>query len=221
MTIENENENENEPSKNIESLVEVIAARIEQKNAAREKALTESRQVIRLAANSIRATHRREFEMAQTLLEQGRTRLVTLKEDLKIYPDIYWAGYVQDAQKEYTEARLTYGLIRAEPLPSPESLAVEDAPYLNGLGEAASELRRYILDLIRHGAAEMVRCEELLGKMEEVYSQLITIDYPDALTGGLRRTTDLVRGVLERTRGDLTVTIRQYELEVALKRTTT
>ncbi|MEI6045564.1 MAG: haloacid dehalogenase [Chloroflexota bacterium] len=217
MTIENENE----PSKNIESLVEVIAARIEQKNAAREKALTESRQVIRLAANSIRATHRREFEMAQTLLEQGRTRLVTLKEDLKIYPDIYWAGYVQDAQKEYTEARLTYGLIRAEPLPSPESLAVEDAPYLNGLGEAASELRRYILDLIRHGAAEMVRCEELLGKMEEVYSQLITIDYPDALTGGLRRTTDLVRGVLERTRGDLTVTIRQYELEVALKRTTT
>ncbi|NWJ96618.1 MAG: haloacid dehalogenase [Chloroflexi bacterium] len=205
----------------MESLVEVIAARIEQKNAAREKALTESRQVIRLAANSIRATHRREFEMAQTLLEQGRTRLVTLKEDLKIYPDIYWAGYVQDAQKEYTEARLTYGLIRAEPLPSPESLAVEDAPYLNGLGEAASELRRYILDLIRHGAAEMVRCEELLGKMEEVYSQLITIDYPDALTGGLRRTTDLVRGVLERTRGDLTVTIRQYELEVALKRTTT
>jgi len=210
---------ENDSGKSIETLVEAITTRIERKNAAREKALAESRQVIRLAANSIRATHRREFETANTLLEQGRTRLVTLKDELKAYPDIYWAGYVQDAQKEYAEARLTYGLVRAEPLPSPESLAVEDAPYLNGLGEAASELRRYILDLIRHGADEMARCEELLGKMEEVYSQLITIDYPDVLTGGLRRTTDLVRGVLERTRGDLTITVRQYQLEAALKKT--
>lgn len=203
--------------KSIEATVTEIAARIELKNAARERALAESRQVIRLAANSIRATHRREFETASELLEQGRAKLITLKGELAKYPDIYWAGYVQDAQKEYAEARLTYGLVRAEALPSPESLAVEDAPYLNALGEAASELRRYILDLIRHGADEMSRCEELLGKMEEVYSQLITIDYPDVLTGGLRRTTDLVRGVLERTRGDLTVTVRQYKLEEALK----
>ncbi len=208
---------ENETSKSIAAMVESIAARIEQKNAARERALAGSRQVIRLAANSIRAIHRNEYETATDLLEQGRSRLEAFKTDLVNYPDIYWAGYVQDAQKEHAEARLTYALVRAEPLPSPESLAVEDAPYLNGLGEAASELRRYILDLIRHGADETARCEELLGKMEEVYSQLITIDYPDVLTGGLRRTTDLVRGVLERTRGDLTITIRQYKLEAALK----
>lgn len=209
---------ENGPDKSINETVASIVARIDQKNAAREKALAESRQVIRLAANSIRATHRKEFEQAQELLGQGRERLVTLKQLLQTYPDIYWAGYVQDAQKEHAEARLTFSLVREEPLPSPESLAVEDAPYLNALGEAASELRRYILDLIRHGADETERCEALLAKMEEVYSQLVTIDYPDVLTGGLRRTTDLVRGVLERTRGDLTVTVRQYKLEAALKK---
>lgn len=201
----------------IESVVISIVGRLELKNAARERALAESRQLIRLAANSIRATHRNEFETASQLLEEGRNRLSLLKGQLGQYPDIYWAGYVQDAQKEFTEARLTYALVRAEALPSPESLSVEDAAYLNALGEAASELRRYILDLIRHGATEIDRCEELLGKMEEVYSQLITIDYPDVLTGGLRRTTDLVRGVLERTRGDLTVTVRQYKLEAALQ----
>ncbi len=208
---------ENNKENHIEKVVAEIAGRIEQKNQAREQALAESRQLIRLAANSIRATHRNEYETAQKLLEEGCGKLINLRNNLQNFPDIYWAGYVQDAQKEYAEARLTYALVQAEELPTPASLAVEDAPYLNALGEAASELRRYILDLIRHGADETARCEELLGKMEDVYSQLITIDYPDVLTGGLRRTTDLVRGVLERTRGDLTVTVRQYKLEAALK----
>lgn len=202
----------------IEATVASIVARIDLKNKAREQALAESRQVIRHAANSIRATHRQEFEQAMTLLEQGRERLLTIKNVLTTYPDLYWAGYVQDAQKEYTEARLTYALVRSEPLPSPEELVVEDAPYLNGLAEAASELRRYILDLLRHGSNNTQQAEGLLDRMDEVYSQLVTIDYPDMLTGGLRRTTDLVRGVLERTRGDLTLTLRQQVLEAALER---
>jgi len=205
---------------NLEATVGPIVARIEQKNAAREKALAESRQVIRNAANSIRAVHRNEFEQAAEMLELGRIRLLALKAELVNYPDIYWAGYVQDAMKEYAESRLTYAFVRGEELPPPETLGVEDAPYLNAMGEAASELRRYILDLIRHGAENTEKCERLLQMMEEVYSQLVTIDYPDVLTGGLRRTTDLVRGVLERTRGDLTFTIRQNELERALKRAT-
>ncbi len=195
-----------------------IVARIDLKNKAREQALAESRQVIRNAANSIRATHRREFEQASALLEQGQERLLTIRTALATYPDLYWAGYVQDAQKEYAEARLTYALVRSEPLPSPEELGVEDAAYLNGLAEAASELRRYILDMLRHGQENSARSEELLDRMDEVYSQLVTIDYPDVLTGGLRRTTDQLRGVLERTRGDLTITLRQQELEKALER---
>jgi len=202
----------------IQETVAAVMARLEQKNAARERALAESRGVIRNVANAIRAVHRNQFEQASELLEQGRTRLIAIKTDLANYQDIYWAGYVQDAQKEYAEACLTYALVLGESLPSPQALAVEDAPYLNGLGEAASELRRYILDLIRHGAQEVTRCEELLDKMEEVYSQLVTVDFPDALTNGLRRTTDLVRGVLERTRGDLTMTLRQQVLEAALER---
>ncbi|NWJ47958.1 MAG: haloacid dehalogenase [Chloroflexi bacterium] len=202
----------------IEATISAIAARIEQKNAAREKALAESRQVIRNAANSIRALHRHEFEQAAEMLEQGRTLLLGLKNVLSSFPDIYWAGYVQDAQKEYSEARLTYALVRGEVLPLPETLGVEDAPYLNALAEAASELRRYILDLIRHGAEHNEECEKLLEKMDEVYSRLVTVDYPDVLTGGLRRTTDQLRGVLERTRGDLTLTLRQRVLELALAR---
>lgn len=200
----------------IEATISGIVARIDLKNKAREQALAESRQVIRNAANSIRATHRRQFEDAQALLEQGQARLVTIRTALASYPDLYWAGYVQDAQKEYAEARLTYALVRSESLPSPEDLAVEDAAYLNGLAEAASELRRYILDMLRHGQENSAFSEELLDRMDEVYSQLVTIDYPDVLTGGLRRTTDQLRGVLERTRGDLTLTLRQQELEKAL-----
>jgi translin len=202
----------------IEQTVALIAARMEQKNAARERALAESRAVIRNAANSIRALHRHEFEESKEMLEQGRALLLGLKDTLTKFPDIYYAGYVQDAQKEYTEARLTYALVRGEELPQPESLGVEDAPYINALAEAASELRRYILDLIRQGGHNAPESEKLLDLMDEVYSRLVTVDYPDVLTGGLRRTTDQLRGVLERTRGDLTITLRQRELELALQR---
>jgi translin len=202
----------------LETTINQIVTRIEAKNAAREQALAESRQVIRNAANSIRAIHRKEFEQALKLVEQGRERLATIKQVLANYEDLYWAGSVQDAQKEYTEARLTYALVRSEALPTPEDLGVEDAPYLNGLAEAASELRRYILDMLRHGQESSARSEELLDRMDEVYSYLVTIDYPDALTGGLRRTTDLVRGVLEKTRGDLTLTLRHQILEAALEK---
>ena len=202
----------------IEATIVRIVGRIDLKNQAREQALAESRQVIRYAANSIRAVHRHEYESALQILEQGRQRLLTIRGVLQLYPDLYWAGYVQDAQKEYSEAHLTYALVRNEPLPTPEDLAVEDAAYLNGLAEAASELRRYILDLIRRGQESAGRSEELLDRMDEVYSRLVTIDYPDVLTGGLRRTTDQLRGVLERTRGDLTITLRQQVLEAALER---
>ena len=201
----------------VETLVANIGERLETKNAAREQALTASRQVIRHAANAIRAVHRGEEAQAHTLLNEGREKLAGVTTVLETHPDIYWAGYMQDAQKELAEAFLLFALVREQPLPPPETLGVEDAPYLNGLGEAASELRRYILDLLRRGTGEAARAEALLDTMDAVYSQLVTVDYPDALTNGLRRTTDQLRGVLERTRGDLTLTIRQLELEAALK----
>ena len=135
---------------------------------------------------------------------------------MKDYLDIYYAGYVQDAQKEYAEAETVKAIMRDLPMPSHESLGIEAAPYLNGLAEAASECRRDVLDLIRAGQVE--RADYVMKAMDDLYYILITFDYPDAITGGLRRTMDQTRAVLERTRGDLTVTIRQRELELALNR---
>lgn len=129
---------------------------------------------------------------------------------LKKHQDLLYTGYVQDAKKEFAEGSLTLALVRGEDLPTPESLKVGFAPYLNGMGEAAGELRRYLLDAMRRD--DFSRCEELLAAMDDIYGILVTMDFPDALTGGLRRTTDMVRGVVERTRGDLTMAVEQRSL---------
>lgn len=202
--------------KDINETGEAIRQRLEAKYAARERALTDSRAVIRYAASAIRAVHRQEFEEAQRLLEEGRAKVEQIKAALADYPDIYWTGYVQDSQKEHAEARLVYALVRGQELPGPIELGVEDAPYLNGAGEAVGEMRRHVLDIIRKGRTE--RAEEILEAMEEIYGTLVTMDYPEAITGGLKRTTDMVRGVLERTRGDLTLTLRQQELQALLQK---
>lgn len=197
---------------------DAILARLDATNAARERALAESRQIIRLAANCIRAVHRGEFVAGGDLAGQAREQVLALTDILRDYPALYWSGYVQDAHKEYAEARIVHGLLSGAGLPAPDELGVADAVYLNGLGEAAGELRRYALDRLRAG--ESARAEWALGAMDDIYGLLVTVDFPDAVTGGLRRTTDMVRGVLERTRGDVTVTLRQQVLEEALARAT-
>lgn len=184
-------------------------------NAARETALVASRALVRQCANVIRAIHRHEWTDAERLLDEAGVRASELRERLHAYPMLLHAGYSQDALKEYAEASLTLALVRGTTLPSPQQLQVEAAAYLNGLAEAASELRRYILDGLRKGEAR--DSERLLAAMDDVYGLLVTIDYPDAVTGGLRRTTDALRAVLERTRGDLTTTLRQEQLVAALE----
>jgi translin len=201
----------------IQSIGEELIRVLEAKNRAREVALTNSRATIRHCAHSIRASHRGERDNARDLVAQAGALVSSTKESLlETHPDIYWAGYVQDAQKEYAEASIVFAVIADEPVPGASELGVEPAAYLNGLGEAAGEMRRYVLDIIRHGKAE--RSEYVLGIMEEIYSLLVTVDFPDAITDGLRRTTDMVRGVLERTRGDITFAIQQRQLTEALAR---
>lgn len=200
---------------NLDSIADRIRASFTAKNAARDKALERSRSLIRFCANSIRATHRDERSEARALLAEARQIVDAIRADLAPYPDLYHAGYTQDALKEFAEASIVYALVGGEPLPEPEALGVEYAAYLNGLGEAAGELRRRCLDIIRHDHSE--EAERLLEAMDDVYSLLVTVDYPDAITGGLRRTTDLVRGVTERTRGDITMSLRQQRLQEALK----
>ena len=180
----------------------------------REGAYYSSRETIRFAATAIRAVHRHDMAEGRKLVGQAAEAVHTQRELLKKQPGLYNSGFVQDAQKEYAEASCLVAIIAGEAVPTPEQLNVEYAPFLNGIGETVGELRRYILDSLRRD--DFSRCEELMEAMDEVYNMLVTIDYPDAITGGLRRTTDMVRGVLERTRGDLTLTLRQRALEQRL-----
>lgn len=201
---------------NLAMTADEIRAELDAKNSARDRALITSRESIRFSANAIRSIHRGEFEDAERLLLESRTRVHSLTLELQEYLDIYYTGYVQDAQKEYTEAETVNAIIRNLPIPCHHDLGVEAAPYLNGLAEAVSECRRDVLDILRKG--NMERAVEVMQVMDDVFYMLYSFDYPDAITGGLRRTMDQTRAVLERTRGDLTVTIRQKELERAVNR---
>jgi len=202
----------------LSDIIDHIRTELESRSDVRDRAIRRSRELIRHCANSIRAMHRGEFAHAHGLLETARQDAVQMVDDVQEHPDVYYAGYTQDSLKELVEACAVYAMLRHEPIPAPDALGVQvDYPaYLKGLAEAASEMRRAILDTIRKGDLE--RGELLLEKMQEVYAAMTTIDFPDAVTGGLRRTTDALRAVLERTRGDLTVTKQQEKLRQALAR---
>ena len=189
--------------------------RLDRKSAGRDAALAGSRMTIRNCANAIRAVHRSEWKEAKRLVREAEKTLRLAEKALRPFPEIFFVGFLTDAQKEYVEARATYAIIRGEDFPTPEELGIGEAPYLNGLGETVGELRRFILDLMRHG--ELERCEVLLDAMDDIYYVLTSMDYPDAITGGLRRTTDVARGLIERTRGEFSIALIQENLESALK----
>jgi len=200
----------------LDQIEEKIRQNFVAKNSARDAALAKSREVIRHCSLSIRASHRAEYAEAAKILETVRSVADAMKADVAPYPDLHYTGYVQDALKEVTEAHIVHALLTDQPIPDPDALGIDYAAYLNGLGEAATEMRRYILDIIRH--ENLDRSETMLQAMDDIYSMLVTMDFPDALTGGLRRQTDIVRGVLEKTRGDLTVAWRQEKLAGELKK---
>jgi len=201
---------------NLDEIGEAILARLEHKHSQREKVLGASRYLVQHAARAIRAIHRREWETAREIMTEAERLLAEMNAAAEDHADLKAAGYTLDAQKEYTEAHLTWALVRGEDLPSPEELGVADAAWLNGLGEAGGELRRAALDLIRRGQIE--EAEVVLGRMEDIYTYLSTVDFPSAITRDVRRTNDMVRGVTERTRGDLTLPVRQEQLKAALDR---
>lgn len=203
--------------KQLEEIIDQIRASFDEKNAARDQALKHSRTLIRHCSLAIRAVHRGDRDLAGEELRSARALRDELQESLQPYPDLYHAGYTQDALKEYAEASIVRALVAGEGLPTPEELSVDEAAYLAGLGEAAGELRRRVLDIIRSG--EFDEAERLLAAMDDIYNSLVTIDYPDAITRGLRRITDMVRGVTERTRGDLTTSRQQDKLRQALQDT--
>ncbi len=195
-----------------------LRTQFEVKNAARDDAIRQSRELIRHCSECIRAIHRQDWAAADAKLHQVQQAADALRATVADHPDLYHSGYTQDALKEVVEAHATYAIIRQRPLPDAESLRVEPSTYLRGLAEAATELRRFILDIMRRSDAHSDEAERLLAWMDAIYDELVTFDFPDALTHGLRRQTDVVRGVLERTRGDLTHSLRQQQLQDALAR---
>ena len=195
---------------NLESIADRIREDFEAKDAAREKVLPLCREAIRHCANAIRAVHRQQFDQAKELLESARKRLTEAERSTSDYGELGYAGFIRDARKEFAEGSITLALVTGKRLPDPDKLGIDAVAYLNGLGEAVGELRRYILDSMRRG--NLSQGEELLSAMDDIYNALVSMDFPDAITGGLRRTTDMVRGVLERTRSDLTLVMGQKGL---------
>lgn len=202
-------------SQSLEEISNAIRTRMEASNAAREEALKTCREVIQFSSRTIRAIHRDEMANAKTLLAEAKSRVERVKTALKAHPDLFHAGYVHDSQKEYVEAETMLAIVTGQPIPPPEAMGVEPAAYLNGLAEAASESRRHVLDRLRLDDA--AQAERALKRMDDIYYELVTFDFPDAITGGLRRATDALRAVLERTRADLTLTLSQKRLESSLQ----
>ena len=200
---------------NLDTIIERIRATFTERNAARDLTLGRSRELIRFCSLTIRAVHREEFAEAEQLLNTAKQAAAAMKADIAAHPELYYTGYTQDSLKELTEACCVFAIVQHRPIPTPEEIEIDEAAYLNGLAEAASELRRRALDLIRRDRVD--EAERMLTAMDDIYAQLVTIDFPDALTGGLRRTTDSLRAVLERTRGDLTTTLQQEKLQKALR----
>ena len=200
----------------IGAVAELAHKDFEARTLARDQALTRSRALIRHAANAIRAIHRSESELAHQHLNEGRELVDAMKNDLAAFPDLYYAGYTQDAIKEFCEATLTCACIENQEIPSPDELGVIYSTYLRGMAETPGELRRRTMDILRMGYGP--EAERLLGLMDDIYSILVTMDYPDAVTNGLRRQTDLLRGIVERTRADLTLSLREEQLKKLLRK---
>jgi translin len=198
----------------LESIANQIREKFDVLTALRDQALSEARQLTRACSLAIRAVHRNDREGMEEHLNNAVSLANKLRDELKNYPDLFYAGYTQDALKEFVEANVTCALILNKPLLTPDELSVEEATYLNGLAEVVGELRRRILDILRSGYSE--EAERLLGYMDEIYSVLVTMDYPDAITNGLRRQTDLARGIIEKTRGDVTFSLRAETLKQAI-----
>lgn len=196
-------------------LVDEVRSILDPRFAARERAITESRKVIRAAANSIRALHRSEWEQAATLVSEAGRLLASITDALEENPELLSHAVVQDAEKEYAEARITQAVFTAADVPSFRDLGIDPVPYLHGLGEAVGEMRRRMLDLLRD--ERLPEAEEMLEAMDEIVDQLAQIDYPDGMTSGLRRTTDVARSLVERSRSDLTATVVQERLRQDLK----
>jgi translin len=179
----------------LEDIADRIRLDFDVRNSMRDQALRQARQLTRACSLAIRAVHRDDEEAMREQLAEGDRLAKTLTDELADHPDLFHTGYTQSALKEYAEAHITCALIQDKPLPVPEDLGLVYATYLNGLAEVVGELRRRILDILRHGYSE--EAERLLSHMDEIYA--------------------IARSIIEKTRGDITFSLRGEHLEQAIQ----
>jgi translin len=202
----------------LSELGDKLRAHLDSATEARDKGLAASRSTIRACGNAIRAMHRYEMDVASSLLDEAQGHLDEARSLLADHPPILHGGFIHDAEKELAEARITFALVTDAPFPTPEETGLSNTAFLKGMAESIGEVRRHILDLMRQG--ELKRCEDLLGSMDDMYYVLVSMDYPDGITLGLRRLTDVARSIIERTRGDFTTSSIQSSLRDALQERT-
>lgn len=198
------------------ALEAAVRSELDAKFSARELALKNCRRIIQGSSKAIRALHRGEVDGARALMDEVRALIDEIEPLLAEHSDIYHAGFYYDAVKEYAEAETTAALVAGRPLPLPADLRMHAVPYLKGLGEAVGELRRRLLDQLRVG--DLALAEATFADMETIHDLLAALDYPDGMTSQLRRTTDVARSLIERSRADLTTTIVQERLRAQLDR---
>jgi translin len=199
----------------LSDLARNLQAELEEKTSARDAALAHCRIAVRASGNAIRALHRYENDNASALIDEARKEIDEAYSVLSDHPDMLHAGFVHDAEKELAEALITFSLVTGGQMPTPRGVVLPSSAFLKGMAESVGELRRFVLDLMRHG--ELDRCEQLLGVMDDMYYLLVSMDYPDGVTLGLRRLTDVARSIIERTRGDFTTSKIQSALRDALE----
>jgi len=204
-------------SSNWEEIAVAMREKAQGMHSGREAGLQRCRTLIQTSAKCIRHVHRNQFKEADALLADAKRIAKEAQDALRPYPELYHAGFLHDAEKEMVEAAAVLAIVRCEKYPTPDELHVGTMAYLNGMGEAASETRRFALDEMRKG--KLQEAERILALMEGIYDELITFDYPDGMTGGLRRTCDALRPVIERTRSDLTASVTQHALVNELRQT--
>ncbi len=202
--------------KPLEEIAEGIRAQLDATDRAREEALVFGRNLTRNSASAIRLIHQGRLREAEEAIRADAEALREFRAQIAPYPEIATAPFLMDGEKEHVEARVTLCLADGRPWPLPDEIGCPPAAYLNGLAEGATEIRRQVVDRIRRG--ETASAEAILARMDEIYGILMTFDYPDAVLWGLKRRLDTVRGVVEKTRHDMTTAIRQDRLEEAMRR---
>ena len=185
-----------------EANLENLSSIFDKLNDIREQSLTTSREIVRECSKSIRNIHRNDEVSAKEHIENARKKLENLKSITSDVSEISYAGYVLDAEREFVEAVMFYTFEVSGYIEPFNNFNVHPSSYIQGIGDTIGEWRRKALDHLRN--LDIKKAETYLAIMEEGMGTLNELDYPDALTGGLRRYADNARSIIERTRSDIT-----------------